>query len=82
MWSRTTPHVCIKWQYALLHYHVIRTLSNACIKDLFNINLHIKEPFNTLRFLVSQKRFHPVVRPFVLSYSVTQALVACNHLKV
>jgi hypothetical protein len=21
-----TPRICIKWQYALLHYHVIRTL--------------------------------------------------------
>lgn len=30
-------------------------------------------------FLVLQEGFHPPGRPFVFVYSVTQALVACNH---
>ena len=39
-----------------------------------------KECFNTLEFLVSQKRFHPRGRPFVLVYSVTQDRVPCQPL--
>jgi hypothetical protein len=36
--------------------------------------------FITPIFFVLQEELHPPGRPFVSSYSVTQALVACNHL--
>jgi hypothetical protein len=50
------------------------TLSNVCNKE-HSLLMHFITPI----FFVLQEELYPSGRPFVLSYSVTQDLVSCNH---
>ena len=51
-----------------------------CLRDRSpGFSLPLSMCFTIHRFFVLQEELHPGVRPFVLSYSVTQVLVTCNH---